>query len=160
MAGKKSTGPTRLGLKWLQLFPPKPKKATVGPASNRAGGAPLNTPPALNSHRLLLRPAYRSLSGSRSPPLPRRRSPHQALTHLVPPPPLPDSDAQRPKAKAKAKRSDGNPGSARARSPAGHTPAAAPVPVHPRQRAGAGVKGGKELMAPAQEEQPEALLMS
>ena len=46
---EKSTGPTRLGLKWLQLFPPKPKKATVGPASNRAGGALLNTPPALNS---------------------------------------------------------------------------------------------------------------
>nr|CAB3451219.1 unnamed protein product [Digitaria exilis] len=66
---EKSTGPTRLGLKWLQLFPPKPKKATVGPASKRAGGCGplLNTPPALNSHRLLLRPAYRSLSPLVSP---------------------------------------------------------------------------------------------
>ena len=36
---EKSTGPTRLGLKWLQLFPRKPKKATVGlgPRTERVG---------------------------------------------------------------------------------------------------------------------------
>jgi hypothetical protein len=50
------------------------RQQAVGPASDRAAGALLNTPPALNSHRLLLRPAYRSFPPTppRRPPLPTR----------------------------------------------------------------------------------------
>jgi hypothetical protein len=152
---EKSTCPTRLRpLNGSSCSHPNPRKAAVGPASNRGGGALLNTLPALNSHRLLLRPAYRSSL------LPLRSVP------LVVPHPTSDAQRQKRSAASQQRKPRARERGLRSYSYPARLAAARPVSVHSHHSSasereggegeGAGVKGGTELMAPAQEEQAEA----